>query len=209
LRVCFPVTIGGGISTSNSPSISAQVASSAMQTQQVLSSFDADSSVGSTMVSQNTAIDGATDTQATANDGSSTNITVSNSNSNVASNTGSGSDNSIDDSMSGSDTSGQSDADVIAEQIVAQNMQEQKEELEQQQQETGEYADESQLIAYMGFVQGFDGYLQTSIPEQDTWYEPKDIYANVLLPDNNNAFVSLYGKSLNDMNGMINMQPNL
>ena len=111
--------------------------------------------------------------------------------------------------MSGSDTSGQSDADVIAEQIVAQNMQEQKEELEQQQQETGEYADESQLIAYMGFVQGFDGYLQTSIPEQDTWYEPKDIYANVLLPDNNNAFVSLYGKSLNDMNGMINMQPNL
>ena len=200
---------GGGISTSNSPSISAQVASSAMQTQQVLSSFDADSSVGSTMVSQNTAIDGATDTQATANDGSSTNITVSNSNSNVASNTGSGSDNSIDDSMSGSDTSGQSDADVIAEQIVAQNMQEQKEELEQQQQETGEYADESQLIAYMGFVQGFDGYLQTSIPEQDTWYEPKDIYANVLLPDNNNAFVSLYGKSLNDMNGMINMQPNL
>ena len=200
---------GGGISTSNSPSISAQVASSAMQTQQVLSSFDADSSVGSTMVSQNTAIDGATDTQATANDGSSTNITVSNSNSNVASNTGSGSDNSIDDSMSGSDTSGQSDADVIAEQIVAQNMQEQKEVLEQQQQETGEYADESQLIAYMGFVQGFDGYLQTSIPEQDTWYEPKDIYANVLLPDNNNAFVSLYGKSLNDMNGMINMQPNL
>ena len=200
---------GGGISTSNSPSISAQVASSAMQTQQVLSSFNADSSVGSTMVSQNTAIGGATDTQATTDGGSSTTTTVANTNSSVSSNTGSGSDNSIDDSISGSDTSGQSDADVIAEQIVAQNMQEQKEELEQKQQETGEYADETQLIAYMGFVQGFDGYLQTSIPEQDTWYEPKDIYANVLLPDNNSAFVGLYGKSLNDMNGLINMQPNL
>jgi hypothetical protein len=81
--------------------------------------------------------------------------------------------------------------------------------LEQQQQETGEYADESQLIAYMGFVQGFNGYTQVELPELAVWYEPEDIYANANIPDNNVAFAQMYGKNLNEINNLINMQPNL
>ena len=200
---------GGGISTSNSPSISAQVASSAMQTQQVLSSFNADSSVGSTIVSQNTTVGDTNSGSNVAVGSTTTTTTETNTSSSVASNTSSG-NTGVSDTIVDSNTSvSQSDADVIADQIVAQNIEDQQEQLEQQQQETGEYADESQLIAYMGYVQGFNGYTQIEIPELAVWYEPEDIYANVVIPDNNNAFMSLYGDNLNSANQLINMQPNL
>jgi len=102
-----------------------------------------------------------------------------------------------------------SEADQIADQIVAQNIEDQQEQLEEQQQETGEYGDEAQLIAYMGYVQGFDDYSQVTLSDAADWYEPETIYANVAIPDNNSAFIGLYGKSLTGMNSLINMQPNL
>ena len=104
---------------------------------------------------------------------------------------------------------GQSEADVIADQIVAQNIEDQQEQLQQQQQETGEYADESQLIAYMGYVQGFNGYTQVELPQALDWYKEQDIYANVSIPDNNSAFMGMYADSLNSVNALINMQPRL
>ena len=205
---------GGGISTSNSPSISAQVASSAMQTQQVLSMSVNNTAIGG----QNTAV-GQTDSNNMGNNntavgGSTTVASNTSTNTGVSGNT-TGAQNTVvgqsDGNASGDNNTavGQSDSDIIADQIVAQNIEDQQEQLEQQQQETGEYADESQLIAYMGYVQGFNGYTQIEIPELAVWYEPEDIYANVVIPDNNNAFMSLYGDNLNSANQLINMQPNL
>jgi len=200
---------GGGISTSNSPSISAQVASSAMQTQQVLSSFNADSSVGSTIVSQNTTVGDTNSGSNVAVGSTTTTTTETNTSSSVASNTSSG-NTGVSDTIVDSNTSvSQSDADVIADQIVAQNIEDQQEQLEQQQQETGEYADESQLIGYMAYVPGFSAYSQVEVPQPSVWYEPEIIYGNVNIPDNNSAFGGLYGNSLTGMNNLINMQPNL
>ena len=102
-----------------------------------------------------------------------------------------------------------SEADQVADQIVAQNIQDQQEQLEEQQQETGEYADEAQLIAYMGYVQGFDDYRQVELPQADIWYSPKLIYTNMNIPDNNAAFIGMYGDSLTGMRDLINGQPNL
>ena len=56
-----------------------------------------------------------------------------------------------------------SEADQIADQIIAQNIKEQQEEAETQQEETGEYADESTLIAFLGYVSGFDAYRKAEI----------------------------------------------
>ena len=61
----------------------------------------------------------------------------------------------------------------------------------------------------MGYVQGFDDYRQVTLADASDWYEPEAIYANVSIPDNNSAFIGLYGKSLTGMNNLINMQPNL
>ena len=219
---------GGGISTSNSPSISAQVASSAMQTQQVLSMSSSNVAVGgnnaavgesgsNTIGANNTAVGGSTsvasntstNTGVSSNTTGSQNVAVGQSDANT-----SGSQNvavgtmelEINTAMSEMPAS---EADLIADQIVAQNIENQQEELEQQQQETGEYGDEAQLIAYMGYVQGFDSYAKMNIPDTSSWYEPEDIYGNVSMSDNNAAFMGLYGNSLTGMRDLINGQPNL
>jgi hypothetical protein len=205
---------GGGISTSNSPSISAQVASSAMQTQQVLSMSVNNTAIGNnnvavgqtdsnTIGNNNTAVGGST----TVASNTSTNTGVSD-NTTGAQNTAVGQSN-VNTSGDNNVAVGQSEADVIADQIVAQNIEDQQEQLQQQQQETGEYADESQLIAYMGYVQGFNSYTQVELPQALDWYKEQDIYANVSIPDNNSAFMGMYADSLNSVNILINMQPRL
>ena len=223
---------GGGISTSNSPSISAQVASSAIQTQQVLSMSTTDVSGGNTMSAQNTAVGisndstggdnntavgsetvvastSTTETSVSSDTGGSQNTSVGDAGQNTISvqNTAVGSmDAEIETAMGEVSTS---EADQIADQIVAQNIQDQQEQLEEQQQETGEYADEAQLIAYMGYVQGFDGYRQATLADASSWYEPEAIYANVSMSDNNAAFIGLYGDSLTGIRNLMNGQPRL
>jgi hypothetical protein len=123
-------------------------------------------------------------------------------------------DNQMQDVQSQIDTAisggmSESEADQVASQIVAQNIENQKEEMEQEQQETGEYADSSALIAYMGYVPGFNAYSQVTLDDASNWYEPKAIYGNVSIPDNNSAFVGLYGQSLTGMKGLMDMQPQL
>ena len=65
------------------------------------------------------------------------------------------------------------------------------------------------LIAYMGYVQGFDAYSQMQLPQAASWYEPKTIYGNVLMSDNTQAFYGMYADSLNGMNKLIQGQPRL
>lgn len=223
---------GGGISTSNSPSISAQVASSAIQTQQVLSMSTTDTSGGGAVGVQNTAVGissdntsgdnntavgsetvvastSTTETSVSSDTGASQNTAVGNTEQNTTSvqNTAVGSmDTEIETAMGEVSTS---EADQVADQIVAQNIQDQQEQLEEEQQETGEYADEAQLIAYMGYVQGFDDYRQVALADASTWYEPEAIYANVSMSDNNAAFIGLYGDSLTGMRDLMSGQPNL
>ena len=164
-------SVTGGQSMSNSPSISAQVVSSVVQTQQVLNSFNADSSVSNTMSTQNTAV---------GNTGGDENAAVG-------------------------ETTGPQNTAVAFE----NNMQDQQEQLEQQQEETGEYADSTQLVAYMGTVPGFDAYRQITMPQASAWYEPKDIYMSALMPDNNQAFFGMYSDSLNGLKALQDLQPNL
>ena len=115
----------GGISTSSSPSISDQFASATQQSNQVLSmSGDNVGSISMSITPLPTFDDSAA--MAIAD------VQVQNV------------QGEIDTAMSGAMTS--SEADQIADQIIAANIEAQQEEKEQQQQETGEYADESKLM---------------------------------------------------------------
>jgi len=180
----------GGISTTSSPSISDQVVSASAQNQQVLSmSSDVDtSSTSSITINIMPDLDGTpqvamADVQVQDMQGE------------------------INTAISGVMTV--SEADQIADQIVAQNIQEQQEQAEAEQQETGQYSDESTLVAYLGYVVGFDAYRDLSIPQQDTWYEPRAIYTDVVLDDNTRAFNGLSSVSLNKLNELQSLQPNL
>jgi hypothetical protein len=203
-------SVTGGQSMSNSPSISAQVVSSVVQTQQVLNSFSTDSSVSNTMSTQNTAV-GNTDSGSNTAVGSTTTTTNETAtNTSVASNTSSDNNTAVgntggEENTAVGETSGPQNTAVAFE----NNMQDQQEQLEQQQEETGEYADSTQLVAYMGTVPGFDAYRQIVMPQASAWYEPKDIYMSALMPDNNQAFFGMYSDSLNGLKALQDLQPNL
>jgi hypothetical protein len=102
-----------------------------------------------------------------------------------------------------------SEADEIASQIIANNIKNQQEEIQQEQEQTGEYADQTTLVAYLGFVAGFDSYRTAEIPKQEEWYQAKEIYSNILLSDNITAFYGLAGDNINTMNILLQSQPQL
>jgi hypothetical protein len=116
-------------------------------------------------------------------------------------------DNQIDTAVSGVMTA--SEADQVADQIIANNIKEQQQDAQAEQEETGEYADSTTLVAYLGYVVGFDNYRDAQIPKQDTWYQPRAIYAGARINDNTRAFNGLANTSLNTLGTMIEMQPNL
>ena len=179
---------GGGISTTNSPSRSDQFASATVQTNTVLS-LNNDSTVENVSVSitpMPTLDDSPqivmADVQVQDMQGQ------------------------IDTAISGVMTT--SEADQVADKIIAQNIEAQQEEAEVEQQRTGEYADSSTLVAYLGYVAGFDAYRNAQLPPQSTWYEPKVIYTSSL-GDNVQAFYGLAGTSISRLSEMQNLQPNL
>ena len=178
----------GGISTSSSPSMSDQFASATQQSNQVLS-MSGDSGAGVSMsvtplpTFDNSASMAIADVQVQNVQGE------------------------IDTAMSGAMTS--SEADQIADQIIAANIEAQKEEIEQEQQETGEYADESTLIALIGYVPSFNNYTQITVPDAQDWYSSQTIYESATLDDNTNAFFGLVNDNLNGLNQMMKDQPNI
>ena len=102
-----------------------------------------------------------------------------------------------------------SEADQIADKIIADNIEEQQQQVAANAEETGEYGDQTALVAYIGFNPNFSDYYSQILPQKTDWYEPREIYADVRISDNISAFYDMAGASLRTIRGMINSQPNL
>jgi len=182
------VANSGGISTSSSPSMSDQIASASVQTNQLLDmSFN--STVSTSMASEVVEVETV-----------STSLSVDTTTTQTI-------QNEIDVSVSTETTA--SASDLIADKILAQNIEAAQDDVAAQQEETGAYGAEDTIIAYMGFVPDFNSYRLVAIPQQETWYEPKSIYANNMLADNITGFYQMAGQSLNTLIEMKRLQPNL
>ena len=178
----------GGMSTSSSPSMSEQFASASVQTNQLLDmSFN--SNVSTSMSSEVVEVETV-----------STSLSVDTTTTQTI-------QNQIDVSVSTETTA--SDSDLIADKILAQNMQDAQDDVTTKQEETGEYGAEDTIIAYMGFVPDFNSYRNVVMPQKETWYEPRSIYANNMLADNTQGFYQMAGQSLNTLIDMKKLQPNL
>lgn len=101
-----------------------------------------------------------------------------------------------------------SEADQIAEQIVASNIRAQQEQSQQQEQESGRYDTQGQanLLAYMNYLPGFDTYQDMSIPQPTEWYEPRAIYTDVTIDDNYVGYGIMIGNNINTLSGMVSEQ---
>jgi len=175
---------GGGVSTSNSPSISEQFASSTAQNNQVLDM--------SASVTSSTSVEAETvETTSVAVDTTTTQTLQS----------------QIDVSVS-TDASA-TEAEQTVANVIAQNLQDAQDDVEAKQEETGEYGSENTIIAYMGFVPNFNNYRLVTLPDQETWYESTDIYANNMLSDNIEGFYQMAGQSLETLIEMRELQPKL
>tara|TARA_R100001163_G_C5067068_1_gene205924 strand:+ start:2662 stop:4803 length:2142 start_codon:yes stop_codon:yes gene_type:complete len=184
-----------GISTSNSPSMSEQITSANAQNNMVLSLNTATDDVSSGQTQSVTTIITPLATLDSSPQVVMAEVQVQNM------------QGEIDTAVSGVMT--QSEADQIADQIIANNIKEQQEELQEESQETGEYADQSTLVAYLGYVPAFEVYKGYEMPKQNNWYTPRDIYADAVINDNNQAFYGLSTESYNTLSEMIQSQPNL
>ena len=189
---------GGGISTSSSPSMSDQIASANVQTNTILS-LSQDTSSMSGGSSQTVSSVSTVITPLPTFDN---NPQVVMADVQVQNMQG-----EIDTAVSGVMTA--SEADQIADEIIANNIKEQQEQAESEQQETGQYADQSTLIAYLGYVPAFETYKAYEIPKQETWYQSKDIYNDINISDNISGFYSLASNNISLLNNMIEQQPNL
>jgi len=170
---------GGGVSVSNSPSISAQISSAQVQTNTVLQSIE----VIPMPSMDNTPSAVMAEVQVTTMD------------------------NQIQSVTSSVMTS--SEADQIAEEVVASNIRAQQETSQAQQEQSGEYDSQGQsnLIAYMNYVPNFSDYSQADIPDQTNWYQPTQIYADAMLRDNGEAYGNLVNSSLNTLYTIMDSQP--
>ena len=179
----------GSMSTSNSPSMSAQFTSSTAQNNQVLdmsTSFSVSNSTSSVSVEAETV--------------ETTNVVVSVTPTQTL-------QSQIDVSVS-TDASATQAEQTVAN-VIAQNLQAAQDDVEAQQEETGEYGAEDTIIAYMGFVPDFNSYRLVELPQKELWYEPRSIYANNMLADNTQGFYEMAGQSLNTLSQMKELQPNL
>jgi hypothetical protein len=181
---------GGGFSTSSSPSLSDQFTSATVQTNTVLSLNADTGSVSNvtTVITPMPTLDNnpqvvMADVQVSDMQGQ------------------------IDTAVSGVMTA--SEADQIADQIIANNIKEQQEQAESEQEETGQYADQTTLVAFLGYVPAFETYKDYEIPKQENWYQSRDIYNDISMSDNISAFYRLAGDNISLMNVMIGQQPNL
>ena len=176
-------------SISNSPSISDQFSSSTAQTNQLL---DMSTTVTATATSTNSV------------DSNMSSVTSTTFSSNT--NTNNSIQNQIDVSVS---SSGDTDAEQLVENIIAQNLQAAQEDVQAQQEETGQYGSENTIIAYMGFVPNFNNYRLVTMPDQDVWYESTGIYTNNMLSDNIEGFYQMAGQSIETLTEMKQLQPPL
>ena len=175
---------GGGVSTSNSPSISEQFASSTAQNNQVLDMSASVTSSTSVEVETVETVSVAVDTTTTQTLQSQIDVSVS------------------------TDASA-TEAEQTVANVIAQNLQDAQDDVEARQEETGEYGSENTIIAYMGFVPNFNNYRLVTLPDQETWYESTDIYANNMLSDNIEGFYQMAGQSLETLIEMRQLQPPL
>ena len=179
---------GGGISTSSSPSMSDQIASASVQTNQLLD------------MSFNSSVDTSASSVAIEAETVSTSLSVDTTTTQTI-------QNQIDVSVSTGSTS--SESDKIADKILSQNIQDAQEDVLEKQEQTGEYGSEDVVISYIGFLPGFNAYRIVSIPEKEFWYEPKSIYTSNTISDNNVAFYGLAGQSIKTLTNLKQLQPSL
>jgi len=113
----------------------------------------------------------------------------------------------IDTTIASNDT--KSEADQIADEILAKNIANAQEESIEEQKNTGQYGQEDTIISYINYNPAFNNYRNVVIPKKNNWYKVKSIYIGNKLEDNNISFNTLAVQNINMLIELKELQPNL
>ena len=102
-----------------------------------------------------------------------------------------------------------SEADTIADNIVAQNLEEQADQVIEERVANNEYGEEEKIINYINYVPGFDAYRTTKLPNKMDWYKAKAIYTDNIILDNESAFTQMFNANYQNLVKIKSTQPNL
>jgi len=102
-----------------------------------------------------------------------------------------------------------SEADTIADEILAKNITAAQEESIEEQKSTGQYGEEDNIISFINYNPAFNNYKNILMPNKDKWYDVKSIYIGNNIQDNNSVFYRLSSDNLNSLTKLKQLQPNL
>ena len=102
-----------------------------------------------------------------------------------------------------------SEADTIADNIIAQNLEDQADQVVEERVANNEYGEEEKIINYINYVPGFDAYRTTKLPNKMDWYKAKAIYTDNIILDNESAFIQMFDANYQNLVKIKATQPNL
>ena len=126
---------------------------------------------------------------------------------NITTNSNNQTETNVNTSLATNDN--KSEADQIADKILAQNIANAQEENIKEQESTGQYGEEDTIIAYINYNPSFNNYRTVIIPKNNNWYASKSIYIGNQLDDNTTGFNTLTLKSFQNLSKLKSLQPNL
>ena len=140
-------------------------------------------------------------------DTSESSVATTNTAVNITTSSGNQTETNVNTSLATSDT--KSEADQIADEILAENIASAQQDSIEEQKSTGQYGEEDVIISYINYNPAFNNYKKVFIPNKEDWYAVKSIYLDNKINDNNLAYYKLNSTNLNSLVKLKQLQPNL
>ena len=100
-------------------------------------------------------------------------------------------------------------ADSVSSTVIATNLQTELNKLQQDNENTNDYGDQTIVVSYIGYSSGFSEYTsQTQLADKQSWYDSSQVYKGQKTVDNVVGFYRMAGRTQEKLQEMIHSQYN-
>tara|TARA_R110001592_G_scaffold162896_1_gene396500 strand:- start:512 stop:1882 length:1371 start_codon:yes stop_codon:yes gene_type:complete len=100
-------------------------------------------------------------------------------------------------------------ADSVSSTVIASNLQAELNKLQQDNENTNDYGDQTIVVSYIGYSAGFSEYTsQAQLADKQSWYDSSQVYKGQKTADNVAGFYRMAGKTQEKLQEMIHSQYN-
>jgi hypothetical protein len=100
-------------------------------------------------------------------------------------------------------------ADSVSSTVIASNLQAELNKLQQDNENTNDYGDQTIAVSYIGYSAGFSEYTsQAQLADKQSWYDSSQVYKGQKTVDNVAGFYRMAGRTQGKLQAMIHSQYN-